>query len=291
MYSLKLLSIIFLSLLVIYCTQYTMNLNTETFHSFLEMKGLRTLGMTPTPNEINESADFKQIVINALVITGHSLTIPITIHQITAFNKHLVPPFERINIEFFSLSQSLWFQRRQFSLAQYHQMLQRVSALSKQYEVVTINDKEPILNAIVREFGNRHSMKLLVASTRLFTTTNGLRIHIDPVHSHGCPEMFCLKLWIPLTSTEIDNLCLGVGDVSDLKDPQCAIPSIKQTQRRCSGFEFNRVRWYQYTRMTNEDWILFQGDRVPHFSANLGHTQITQERVALVVHIKFMDMN
>ena len=65
---------------------------------------------------------------------------------------------------------------------------------------------------------------------------------------------------------------------------------IKQTQQQCSEFEFNRVRWYQYTRMTNEDWIFFQGDTVPHFSANLGHTHITQHRLALVIHMKFTDM-
>lgn len=245
-------------------------------------------GMSPSPNE---SAKFETMTINALVITTRTRTIPITIHQITESNKHLVPSFEKTNIEFFTLSQSMWFQRNRFSVAKYQQMLQRVTASSKQHDAVTANNKEPILRAIVREFGDRHSIKLHVASTRLFKVTAGLGVHLDPVNSPACPEIYCFKLWIPLTATEIDNLCLGVGDVSRLNanHQNCAVPSIRE-DKWCSDFDFNQVTWYQQTRMTNQDWVFFQGDRVPHYAANLGNTRNTQQRWALVVHMKFADL-
>ena len=197
---------------------------------------------------ITKHTIFESTRINVIRGRGHNGgTIPINTNLITSITRYVVPRFDIVNFEFSELSQSAAFQNGHFSRKEYHAFIQRASASSQGYDQVTVNNEEPILKLIIREFGDRNGMKLKVRDTQIFTAEMGTGIHFDAL------QIMTVRWWIPLTSTIIDNLCLGVADISDIQYRQCAIPYFKDTAV-CSGTShFDHVTWYQQSSMTNED--------------------------------------
>ena len=210
-------------------------------------------------------------------------TVPIIVHEVNAFNVHFLPSFERVGFEFFSLSQSRCFVDGQVSQNDFYSMLHRVASLTSkgtQQSVTTMND-EPILVQIVDDFNDRHRLNMKVTSTRIFSRIGGG----SPIHFDG-KGAYDVRIWIPLTCTVIDNLCLGMGDVELLRNSKCADPTMMRLTSCKDGRDFNNVVWYQRMRMSSEDWVIFRGDRVPHYAVNVGNAQITQRRSALVINLK-----
>ena len=229
-------------------------------------------------------AGFESITVDALrdIINpkrsgSYAPTIPIVVHLVTASNKHLLPPFAVIHFEFHSLSATRFILNGDITKTDYHEMLQRVIAASNGVFCVTVNNHEPILNVVVHEFAARNQMKLKITNTHILSVDSGSAIHYD---GRG------LSLWIPITDTLIDNLCLGVGDITALNHPQCALPKFQGDKLCSDGSAFQKVVWYQQMTMTSEDWIFFRGDKVPHFSVNLGNTLRVQQRSALVINLE-----
>lgn len=230
-------------------------------------------------NEANSVFQTITIPVRPRALDHDEAVIPLTIHEVTPNNRHLLPSFERVKFEFWSLTQSQ-FGQQSLIRQQYHDFIFRVM-------VYATLEKEPILEMITREFGQRHSMELEVKSTTIIkregdrsTSRSGTGIHFD-----GKLASF-IKLWIPLTS--IDNLCLGVGDSTKMTDRRCIEYGAADEAECVDGSEFAEVVWYQQMTMTNEDWIFFQTDKVPHYAAHLPSRQ-TQERMALVVELKHAD--
>ena len=200
-----------------------------------------------------------------------------------AFNVHFLPTFERVGFEFFSLSQSRCFMEGQVSRNDFYSMLHRVASVTsegKEQSAITMND-EPILVQIVDDFNDRHRLNMKVTSTRIFSRNGGG----SPIHFDG-KGAYDVRIWIPLTCTVIDNLCLGMGDVELLRNSKCADPTMMRLTSCKDGRDFNNVVWYQRMRMSSEDWVIFRGDRVPHYAVNVGNAQITQRRSALVINLK-----
>lgn len=139
---------------------------------------------------------------------------------------------------------------------------------------VNSKNKEPILNTIVREFGARHSMNLKIDNTLLVHVgegSSGTGIHLDGLDGGSGS----LRLWIPLTFSKIDNLCLGVGYA-----PASGYRLLEEKVH--VGF----VDLYQQISMTAADWIFFENQIVHHFSGNVRSEHSTQERWAMVVNLQ-----
>lgn len=227
-----------------------------------------TQGATPpllpasTNDPILVQRVFETVTINAKTFPSQSNkgTVSINVNVVTQHNKHLLPRFTESGFEFFSLTQSTFFQNGQFSKSDFQEMLDRVAG--PRSWTGTKNNEEPILKAIVKEFADRYHMKVRIRNT--FMTGNAgsavTEIHTD--------DPGTLRLWIPVTTTFIDNLCLGVG-------------------REAMDANPDQIDWYQQLTMSSEDWIFFHGTRVHHYSANRGKTLQTQKRRAFVVELDY----
>ena len=207
----------------------------------------------------------------------------LTIREVTASTRHLIPPFEEVHFEFFSLSQSALISNGDFTKQQFHEMIQRIETFADEStRTLDIYPKEPILKAIVSEFGDRHSMKLQIERTQLtnrFAEIGGTPMHFDNGRY--------FVLWIPLTSSLIDNLCLGVGDIRKSKLRNRWIP--EHIEPSTPEEDLPEVVWYQHMTMTSEDWIFLRGEKVPHYAADLGDDLKTQRRLNIKVNMEIDD--
>ena len=207
----------------------------------------------------------------------------LTIREVTASNKHLVPLFRDVNFEFFSLSQSQFIENGDFTREAYHELIQRMATGPEMHgkladgqirRVTTYND-DPILNAIVREFGDRQFINLQIINTEIITDdalVGSTGIHFDVARNFA--------LWIPVSTSPIDDLCLGVGDIrrSNLRYRW-------GTVRTVSEEDLPGITWYQQMRMTPEDWIFFQGWKVPHYALDLSDNLTTQKSLVIRVNL------
>lgn len=224
--------------------------------------------------------------------------VHIPVRMVTANNKHLVPPFHQCGFEFLSLSESAALHSGDISRNDYYKMLERVSSMTRYsrgrstWSLSSIMKHHPTLESIVNEFGDRHSMNLRINSVKLSarnaeSSKKGWGIG-TPIHFDGRDNDF--RLWIPLTCTKIDNLLLGVGDISRVNDGRrCALPQRKRIPG-CDAMAFEQINWYQFKEMDSEDWIFYRTAEVPHFSVDLEqstHRQCkTKRRFALIVSIE-----
>ena len=238
----------------------------------------RPLALSPNPSD-----PFKTSTV--LVWNEYDQTIPITVRQVTISNKHRIPPFERVHFEFYSLSQSDFFRNDRFSKNQYHEMLRRMHSQIRNERIGTKSNLDPLLMEIINEFGYRHALDLKVAYSQITSySVNGLSAG-TAIHFDGTPPDF--RLWIPLTDSLIDNLSLGVGDVTTLTNTVCASPSAADAMDECAdGHEFAETLWYQQMTMSSEDWIFWDTGKVPHYSVHLGDSRKTRTRTALVINIE-----
>ena len=262
MSAVKILSFSIIVLIAMFITQQWMTIHVKP--------DTMPLSVSSVPQPIrNGYSPYRAVVFQTTTLdvfqdlkSGHKISI--TVRQIYPSNKHLLPPFRRINFEFFSLSQSLFFQNALFSRTEFQRMMHRVDSFAASDDVNIVLSDEPILKEIVQEFNDRNAMDLAINKIYIVTQDKGTGIHID--------EVDALRLWIPITNSFIDNLCLGVGDVTNLP--------------LSSGYPLDSIIWYQQMNMTSEDWVFFRGHRIPHYSANMGDNLTTQRRSALVVHLK-----
>lgn len=213
--------------------------------------------------------------------------IPVTIREVTPENKHLIPGFRISGFEFIDLSETFIFQNNEVSLHEYDRMLERITSrllkLPKGQTMTNVNNGEPILQAIAKEFALRHGMELNIFSVQIITphTSFGTDSHTD-----GRTSPPTLKLWIPLET--IDNFVLAVGDTNALSDRKCAGHLTYRSHRQCvASNDFAKTIWYHQSVMRPQDVIIFSPDQVPHFSANQGVAQKTQHRQALMVKLRF----
>ncbi len=161
---------------------------------------------------INDQTNaFENSTVDVLAEPLQSDMVSVTVRTVTDSNKHLIPEFAHVQFEFFSLSQSKITSA--FSTKEYQQMLGRlVTEPNDEFGFSTRNNNEPILNAVIEEFGDRHSMNLKIVSTRFATPEiGGSHIHFDETQE--------MRLWIPITDTFIDNFSLCVEDTTRI--PQC----------------------------------------------------------------------
>ena len=211
-------------------------------------------------------------------------TLSLIVNEVTAFNRHLLPSFDEVKFEFFSLSQS------NVSKRVYHELIQRVLEHHHSNPLISITahsqfNDDAVLKSIVDNFGERHAMDLEVESTSIMKREGGTARCGTAIHVDGSRGPF-IRLWIPLTF--IDNLCLGVGDSTNMLHPKCVQFSAKDDDECADGTELEKVVWYQQMAMSNEDWIFFRSDKVPHYAAHLPSRR-TQSRIAWAVNIKHAD--
>lgn len=229
----------------------------------MKVHRLQPIKMESNSESASSAIAFPTATLNVLRNLKSDREITIIVRQINSLNKHLLPPFRQINFEFFSLSQSLFFQNGLVSRREYQELIHRVAGGSRgEYSEVMVRD-EPILKAVVQEFNDRNLMDLRMSKSYLVTVDEGTGIHFD---------QYCVfRLWIPLTTSAIDNLCLGVGDITHLPIT--------------SGYNLDRIIWYQQMTMTAEDWIFLRAHSVPHYAANMGNRYITQRRLAITINL------
>ena len=284
MFSLKLIAFILLNIMVLMIRQQFLIIvdftDSITFHGD---PSFQTFNKDPPMNR------FPTTTINVYpggLARAQGRMLPITVHEVHPYNRQFLPSFADVGFEFFSLSQSQFIRDRQFTKHDYYQMMQRVQTRFAPYgdigKILKENNHEQVLQAIIRDFNFRNGMDYVVESTQIIRCD---KIYPETdIHLDGERVPPRMRLWIPITSTFIDNLFLGVGDVRHMSHRECALDKTIPDERCSVGEDARAVRWYQRMFMTMQDWIFFKGEKVPHFSANLGSRRRTQERLAFVVN-------
>ena len=112
----------------------------------------------------------------------------------------------------------------------------------------------------------------------------GTSIHIDRYASSM--RQIGFKVWIPLS--DIDNLSLGVGDISAYH-----FDCLYHHHHECDKISaFKSIAWYHQPIMRRQDVIFFSSDKalkdVPHFSLHRGPECETQQRESMVMTVRLL---
>lgn len=236
------------------------------------------------PDVLGKVIGFETESVKVGVQTRDKTLARITLNArvVTPFNKHLLPSVDDCGFEFYSLSESKLIETNQFTERECLEMVQEMADNDQLREGLTLSLRNPILNAIVKQFQHRNLIGVRIQGYQVREVGAETELHFDTQNTG-------YRLWIPLHT--IDNLCLGVGDVRKLDNQFHAIPLYSEINNLHTKSESDAAVYYQQcskkTIMTPKDWIFFQANAVPHYSANSRESGMTKHRRALIVNLEF----